>query len=79
MKILGATTDFDTAPTVDGVPITGGIGYWVLKANGASTFPARSTIPAWWTGAVQYDSTAYLNHSNPSDMVTGDQHLKRTS
>lgn len=56
-----------------------GMGYWVLKANSSTTFPARTTIPSWWVGSVQYDSTDYLNHSDPSDRVTGDQHLKRTS
>lgn len=72
-----ASTDASTKGYVD----TGlaGMGYWTIKADGASTFPARSTVPAFWTGPVIYDSTVYLNHANPSDMVAGDQHLKRTS
>lgn len=56
-----------------------GMGYWVLKADSSTTFPARSTVPSWWNGPVQFDSTAYLNHSDPTDVVVGDQHLKRTS
>ena len=79
MKRLGPASDFSVLPTVGSSPILGGVGYWVLKANGSSTFPARSTVPSWWTGAVLYDSTTYLNHADPSDMVAGDQHLKRTS
>lgn len=54
-------------------------GSWILKADSATTFPARTTIPMGWTGSVQYDSTAYLNHPDPTDMVVGDQHIKRTS
>lgn len=56
-----------------------GMGYWTIKADSSTTFPARSSIPALWTGSVLYDSTVYLNHPDPIDMVIGDQHLKRTS
>jgi hypothetical protein len=79
MKFLGATQDSAVAPSVSATPVLAGVGYWVLKADSSTTFPARSSIPAWWTGSVVYDSTVYLNHADPTDRVTGDQHLKRTA
>lgn len=56
-----------------------GMGYWTLLATSSTTFPARSSIPVWWTGPVLYDSTLYLNHPDPTDQVAGDQHIKRTT
>lgn len=58
-----------------------GIEYWPIFADSATTFPARSaSIPAWWgTRPVAYNSRAYLNHPDPTDMVTGDVHRKRVS
>lgn len=55
------------------------MGYWTLLADSSTTFPARSTVPSWWTGKVLYDSTFYVNHPDPADQVAGDQHLKRTA
>ena len=59
--------------------IRNGLGYWTLLADSDTTFPARSTIPSWWSGYVKYDSSFYLGHSDPTDMLVGDQHVKRTS
>ena len=56
-----------------------GVGYWTLLADSSTTFPARSTVASWWTGPVLYDSTRYVNHPDPTDQRTGDQHLKRSA
>lgn len=54
--------------------------YWPIRADSATTFPSRaSQVPAWYTGPVAYNSRTYLNHPDPTDMVTGDVHRKRVS
>lgn len=53
---------------------------WVVPADSSTTFPARvATVPAWWTGKVQYNSVAYLDHPDPTDAVEGDTHKARKS
>lgn len=79
MKHLGASTDFAAVPTVSAVSLIAGIGYYTIFANSGTTFPARSTVPSWWTGRVLFDSTEYLNHADPTDRITNDQHISRTA
>lgn len=55
-----------------------GLGYWTIRADSASTFPARSTISSQWTGPVLFDSTEFVSHPNPSDAIAGDQHIWRS-